>query len=148
MMEPLGRGWASLNRWSDGKSRRAWELRTVCCNKLATTGLTPLWHEIPGACELLAEDRIAYWNPQYGGAPSAFCEVGVQEEFGHNLVSCGLIWLTGFMGQPLFALGLICVPETSCLWKRVPVPTAIFFINFQNMNWRAQPKSTKKSMQV
>ena len=43
------------------------------------------------------------------GAPSAFCEVGVQEEFGHNLVSCGLMWLTSFMGQPLFALGLTCI---------------------------------------
>ena len=48
-------------------------------------------------------------NPKYGGAPSAFCEVGVQEEFGHNLASCCLMWLTGFIGQPLVALGLTCV---------------------------------------
>ena len=49
---------------------------------------------------------IALKSP--GGAPSAFCEVGVQEEFGHNLVRCGLM-LTDLMGQPLFALVLTCV---------------------------------------
>ena len=48
-------------------------------------------------------------NPQYGGAPSAFCEVGVQEDFQCNLLSCSWMWLTSFMGHPLFALGLSCV---------------------------------------
>ena len=93
---------------------------------------------------LLAAHR---WNPQLGGVPSFFCEVGVQEKIGHNLVSCGLMWLTGFMGQPLFALGLTCVCFVSrdlLSLKGVPVPTAIVFINFQTINWRAQPKSTKK----
>ena len=83
--------------------------------------------------------------------PSAFCEVGVQEKIGHNLVSCSLMWLTGYMGQPLFALGLTCVCFVSIDFlslKGVPVPTAIFVINFQNINWRAQPKSTKKSIQL
>ena len=56
-----------------------------------------------------------HWNPRYGGA---------QEDFRHNLFSCGWMWLNSFMGQPLFVLGLTCgfnlfvfVPETSCLWK-------------------------------
>ena len=32
---------------------------TACCNNLSMTGPTPpLWHEIPVACELLAEDRM------------------------------------------------------------------------------------------
>ena len=46
-------------------------------------------------------------NPQYGGAPSAFCEVGVQEDFQCNLLSCSWMWLTSFMGHPLFALDWI-----------------------------------------
>ena len=41
--------------------------------------------------------------------PSAYCEVGVQDEFGHNLLSCSWMWLTSFMGQPLLTLGLTCV---------------------------------------
>ena len=56
-----------------------------------------------------AGDARKRWNPPYGGAPSSFCEEGGQEEFGHNLVCCGRMWLTGFMGQPLFALGQTCV---------------------------------------
>ena len=59
MMEPRGGGWASLNWWSDGKSRRAWEQETAGCNIMAMTGLAPpLWHDIPVACELLAGDRM------------------------------------------------------------------------------------------
>ena len=49
------------------------------------------------------------WNPQYGNAPSAFCELGVQQDFWHNLLSCGWMWLTSFIGQHLFTFGLTCV---------------------------------------
>ena len=40
------------------------------------------------------------------GAQFAFCEVGSRKIF-HTIsvFSCGWMWLTTFMGQPLFALG-------------------------------------------
>ena len=68
--------------------------------------------------------RLASISPVWG-CTSAFCEVGVQEDFLHNLLSCGWMRLTSFMGQSLFALGLTCVyfPVISCLWNRVPAPT-------------------------
>ena len=96
--------------WSDGKSRRAWELGTVCCNNLATTGLTPLWHEIPGACELLAEDRIAMKSPVWGVSHLHFVRWGSRK----NL---GTIWLAAvWCGWPVLRanLCLLC-------FQRLPV---------------------------
>ena len=67
------------------------------------------------------------------------------------LWGCPIYIFTSFMGQPMFALGLICVccvPRDFLSLKGGPVPKAFFFINFQNIIWRPQPKSTMKSMQV
>ena len=56
-----------------------------------------------------------------------------------------------FMGQPLFALGQTCVyfvARDVLSLKVGPSTNSSFFINFQNINCRAQSKSTKKAMQV
>ena len=74
-------------------------------------------------------ENIALKSPVWG-CPICILWGGVQEEFGHNLVSCGLIWLTGFMGQPLFALGLTCVCFVSIDFlslKGGPSANSIFF---------------------
>ena len=52
---------------------------------------------------------------------------------------------------PTSALGLTCVWLVSRDFLSLKVglgSNSNFFINFQIINWRAQPKSTKKSMQV
>ena len=60
--------------------------------------------------------------------------------------SCGWMWLTSFMGQPLFTLGLTCV----CFVPRDFLPlqggsstNSIFFINFQNIILRTPPSLQK-----
>ena len=63
-------------------------------------------------------------------------------------VSCGLMWLTGFMGQPLFALGLGCVCFVSrdfLSLKGGPSTNRNFFHKFSKYKLKG---TTKKSMQV
>ena len=43
------------------------------------------------------------------GCPNCILWGGVQKDFGHNLLSWGWMWLTSFMGQPLFPMDLTCV---------------------------------------
>ena len=58
------------------------------------------------------------WNLQYGGGPSAFCEVGVREDFPHNLVRYG--WPVLRANPCLFGACVSFVPRGFMSLKRGP----------------------------
>ena len=74
---------------------------------------------------------IALKSPVWG-CPICILWGGVQESFGHNLLSCGWLWLTSFMGQLLFAFGLnLCLLSS----HRLPVPERGFQYKQQFFHW-------------
>ena len=75
------------------------------------------------------------WSIKYWGVPSAFCEIGGQGRFWEQSVKMRLDVVDQFYGPTSVCIGLnLCLlmfTETSCSWKGVPVPRAIFITNFQ-----------------
>ena len=92
-------------------------------------------------------------EPLYGRATQPF----LRYFHGHNLLSCGWMWLTSFMGQPVFVLCLICVcfvPRDFLSLKRGPSTNSnfsklIFKISFEghNQNLQRNPDRFKTWME-
>ena len=110
------------------------------------------WDDIGShiALYVMPQLYIALKYPVWG-FPNCIFEEGSSKILGTiclAAVRCG--WPLLWDNLCLHWVQLMCAlfPETSSLREGVPAPTVIFFINFQNIIWRAKPKSARKSTRV
>ena len=125
-------------RWFNARktSALAMELRLPCINP----SICSTENKIFAICNT---GYIAL-KPPVWRSPSAFCEMGVQQNFPPNLLSCGWMWLASSMGRYLFAWGLTCVCLVlgGFLSLKRGARTNTIFHYFPSIIWRIQQKRT------